>query len=289
MLCRFFLNLRKSLAASFNQTITTNTRNSIDSHSHSSPHRAGNAAFAAKDFDESIKQYTNAINKDPQNHVYFSNRSASYASKKQYKESITDAKECIKLNPAFIKGFYRLATAQLETNDLDGAATTCKQGLNVDPGNNQLEKLLRQAKSKKASEKLKAKAANQKSAMSMPAMGSGDSSMSKELLDLQNQLRKTYKDLNIANANITSAEKNLKMNQITIGELERIPMEEERKMYRGIGKMFMMESKDGVFDHLKEEMKDDEKKMEDLAQKKDYLERRMNSQQQNIVELMSSK
>jgi prefoldin subunit 1 len=74
------------------------------------------------------------------------------------------------------------------------------------------------------------------------------------------------------------------VNQITIGELNEIPLEEERKMYRGVGKMFMMENKDQIFEHLKDEIKDNEKKISDYEQKKEYLERRITSQRQNIME-----
>ena len=172
---------------------------------------------------------------------------------------------------------------------MDGATTTCKQGLNVDPGNKQLEKLLRQAKTRKSSERMKAtKTAAAAAPMPVPGAG-GDSSMSKELMDLQDQLRKTIKDYNVVSASIQASEKSYKVNEITLGELEKIPMEEDRKMYRGVGKIFMMESKDEVFGHLNQEMKEDEKKIEDLKQKKDYLERRMKSQQQNILECAGSK
>jgi len=250
--------------------------------------RLGNKAFAAKDFDQAITHYTNAINIDPKNHVFFSNRSASYASKKQYTEAIADAKQCIKLNPSFIKGYYRLAMAQLEVYDLDGTLATCKQGMNIDPGNSQLDKLLKQAKSRKSNEKLKA---DQKPVASaaFPSGGAVDSSLSKELMDLQEQYRKTLKDYQVVQATIAASEKTLKINEITIGELQGIPFEEERKMYRGIGKMFLMETKDEILNHLHEESKDNEKKIEDLQQKKDYLEKRMTSQRQNILECASGK
>lgn len=244
----------------------------------------GNKAFAAQDFDEAIKEYSSAISLDPKNHVFFSNRSASYASKKQYTEAIADAKQCIKLEPSFIKGYYRLASAQIEMNDLDGVTTTCKQGMNVDPDNKQLDKLLRQAKSRKAGEKA---AKNKKTAapMTIPA----GSNISKELMDLQVQYRKTAKDYQIVQASIGACEKTLKVNQITIGELSEIPLEEERKLYRGVGKMFMMESKNEIFEHLNDEIKDNEKKILDFEQKKDYLERRITSQRQNIMECAGAK
>jgi stress-induced-phosphoprotein 1 len=250
--------------------------------------RLGNKAFAAKVYDEAIKHYTNAIKIDPNNHLFFSNRSASYASKKQYDEAIADAKQCIKLDPSFIKGYYRLAMAQIETNDLDGVMATCKQGMNIDPGNKQLDKLLKQAKSRKANEKIKA---DQKSmsSMALPTGGAVDSSLSKELMDLQEQYRKSVKDYQVVQASIAASEKTLKINQITVSELQGIPTEEERKMYRGVGKVFLMESRDEIFQHLNEEMKENEKKVEDLKQKKDYLEKRMTSQRQNILECASGK
>jgi len=36
--------------------------------------RAGNKAFSAKNYDEAIECYTNAIKADKTNHVFFSNR-----------------------------------------------------------------------------------------------------------------------------------------------------------------------------------------------------------------------
>lgn len=252
-------------------------------------HKAlGNEAFAAKDFEKAIGHYTDAIKADPKNHVFFSNRSASYASLKKYPEAISDAKECIKLNPTFIKGYYRLATAQIENNDLDGAITTCKQGMNVDPGNKQLEKLSRQARNRKSSEN-KAKTSGVNNVSIPTGMGAMDSAHQKEFMDLQNQLRKTGKDFQVVQASIASCEKSLKMNEITMSELENIPAEQqERKMYRGVGKMFMLESKDEIFTHLKQEMTDDDKKLKDMQQKKDYLEKRIKSQQQNIIECLNS-
>jgi prefoldin subunit 1 len=151
--------------------------------------------------------------------------------------------------------------------------------MNVDPDNKQLEKLMRQAKTRKASERA---AKNKK--ISAPMTIPADSNVSKELMDLQVQYRKTAKDYQIVQASIGACEKTLKVNQITIGELNEIPLEEERKMYRGVGKMFMMENKDQIFEHLKDEIKDNEKKISDYEQKKEYLERRITSQRQNIME-----
>mmetsp|Transcript_1722 Transcript_1722/g.2273 ORF Transcript_1722/g.2273 Transcript_1722/m.2273 type:complete len:267 (-) Transcript_1722:180-980(-) len=248
---------------------------------------SGNKAFAAKKFDEAIEFYTKAIAADQSNHVFFSNRSASFAGLKKWDESIKDAKQCIKLNPTFIKGYYRLASAQIEKNDLDAATSSIKQGLNVDPDNSQLQKLMRTIKQKK--QMLKAalqQDAASKIAATMPSGGAGgDSSLSKEIMDLQTQLKTTVRDYSYVNGDILKAQKSKRVNEITIGELDVLPNSSDTKMYKGVGKMFMACPRDQVYTLLNEEIKDYDKKGKDLVQKKEYLERRMKSQQQNILEL----
>ena len=86
--------------------------------------KLGNEAFVAKNFDEALKFYSEAIALDSNNAVYYSNRSACHASKGSWKESLADAKECITRDPKFIKGYYRLSVAQMELGLYDDAAST---------------------------------------------------------------------------------------------------------------------------------------------------------------------
>mmetsp|Transcript_21248 Transcript_21248/g.29789 ORF Transcript_21248/g.29789 Transcript_21248/m.29789 type:complete len:263 (+) Transcript_21248:204-992(+) len=248
----------------------------------------GNKAFATKDFDEAIKCYTEAIKLDSANHVYFSNRSASYAGKKDWENAVMDAKECIRLNPSFIKGYYRLATAQYEMGDFDAASSTIKQGLNVDPDNSQLMKQMRLVKAKKAQSKLATSTKGNTAILSETQNIPGGSSLSKEVIDLQNQFRSTVRDLNIVAANISKTEKSKRMNEITKSELENLPKDSDMKMYRGIGKMFMRSKREDIFEYLDTSIKDSSKQVTELSQKKEYLQRRMKSQQQNIIELTKS-
>lgn len=50
-----------------------------------------------------------AIELDPSNYVYHSNRSACYALKGDHAKAKEEAEACIALNPDFIKGYYRYA------------------------------------------------------------------------------------------------------------------------------------------------------------------------------------
>jgi len=255
---------------------------------------AGNKAFSAKNYDEAIKCYTDAIKLDKTNHVFFSNRSASYAGKRKWDEAISDAKECIRLNPSFIKGYYRLSNALIEKDDLENATSAIKQGLNVDPDNTQLQKLMRNIKLKKQVRKAErqsdaAKVAAATSTAAANASGTGlDSSVSREIMDLQTQLKNTVRDYSHVNGDIVKAQKGQRINEITIRELDTLPKESDTKMYMGVGKMFMASTRENVFSTLEEEIKEYEKKATELTQKKEYLERRMKSQQQNIIELTSN-
>lgn len=55
----------------------------------------GNKAFAAKDYDQAIQLFTQAIELDPQNHVLFSNRSAAKAGKRHWVEALEDAEKVV--------------------------------------------------------------------------------------------------------------------------------------------------------------------------------------------------
>ena len=63
----------------------------------------GNEAFSKGNYQEAIKHFTDAVNLDPNNHVLYSNRSASFASLQNYKEALVDADKTINLKPDWSK------------------------------------------------------------------------------------------------------------------------------------------------------------------------------------------
>jgi stress-induced-phosphoprotein 1 len=52
-----------------------------------------NKAFAAKQYDLAVDLYSQAITLEPKNHVFYSNRSAARAGKKQWADALADAEE----------------------------------------------------------------------------------------------------------------------------------------------------------------------------------------------------
>ncbi|KAL5606639.1 hypothetical protein BROUX41_003036 [Berkeleyomyces rouxiae] len=99
----------------------------------------GNKAIAAKDFDEAIAKFTEAIAIDSSNHILYSNRSAAYASKKDWANALNDANKTTELKPDWAKGWGRKGAALHGQGDLVGANDAYEAGLKVDPTNAQLK------------------------------------------------------------------------------------------------------------------------------------------------------
>mmetsp|Transcript_25142 Transcript_25142/g.39484 ORF Transcript_25142/g.39484 Transcript_25142/m.39484 type:complete len:267 (-) Transcript_25142:3-803(-) len=250
----------------------------------------GNKAFAAKEYDEAIKHYTAAISIDSKNCVYFSNRSACHGGKGDWEKAANDAKECIKVNPEFIKGYYRLANALSEQNQFDSALATVKQGMAVDSNNPQMQKQMRQIKAKRDNQRRvenATKTATSAAAENAP-IRSLDPSVIKEVQDLQAQYRTTAKEFRDVQGKIRRAQLAKRTSELTKTQLGDLPDGSYSKLYRPIGKMFMLASESDITTHLDETIAKEGKNETSLSSKMEYLEKMMKSQQQNIQELTKS-
>jgi len=105
----------------------------------------GNTAFQAKDYPEAIKHFTEAIGHDPTDHVFFSNRSACYASLEKYDEALSDGAECVRLKPDWPKGYTRKGLAEFFLKKYDDAIDTYKAGLKLAPEDAALKEGLKKA------------------------------------------------------------------------------------------------------------------------------------------------
>lgn len=72
----------------------------------------GNQFMKEEKYDEAVEMYTEAIEKDPQNHVLYSNRSAAYAKKEQFEDALKDAERTIEIKSDWAKVSYRLLVLQ---------------------------------------------------------------------------------------------------------------------------------------------------------------------------------
>ncbi|KAF8944367.1 Hsp90 cochaperone [Haplosporangium gracile] len=106
----------------------------------------GNKAFLAKDYPTAIDHFTKAIELDPSNHVLFSNRSACYASQKDYEKALEDGEKTVELKSDWSKGYGRKATALFGLGRYPEANDVYEAGLKIEPTNVQLQKGLQDTK-----------------------------------------------------------------------------------------------------------------------------------------------
>eukprot|EP00359_Climacostomum_virens_P001814 CAMPEP_0204898744 /NCGR_PEP_ID=MMETSP1397-20131031/1460_1 /ASSEMBLY_ACC=CAM_ASM_000891 /TAXON_ID=49980 /ORGANISM="Climacostomum Climacostomum virens, Strain Stock W-24" /LENGTH=562 /DNA_ID=CAMNT_0052066629 /DNA_START=6 /DNA_END=1694 /DNA_ORIENTATION=+ len=110
----------------------------------------GNADFSAKNYASAIEHFSEAIRHDPNDHVFYSNRSACYASLEQYPQALEDAKKCVELKPDWVRGYTRKGLAEYYLGLYADAVGTYSKGLEIEPGNDQLKQGLLNAQQKQS-------------------------------------------------------------------------------------------------------------------------------------------
>lgn len=89
----------------------------------------GNVAFGEEKWDEAIALFTQAIEIDPDNEIFYSNRSAAYMKVDSISKALHDAEKAIELNPNFVKGYNRLGVALQGLKRFDQAVDTFMKGM----------------------------------------------------------------------------------------------------------------------------------------------------------------
>jgi stress-induced-phosphoprotein 1 len=106
----------------------------------------GNEAFTAGRYPEAVGHYTEALKRGPPPPVgpnaeafkLLSNRAACYTKLGAWDAGLADADECVRLAPAFGKGYLRKATLQMLKKDYDAALETFQRGMEVEPDSDEL-------------------------------------------------------------------------------------------------------------------------------------------------------
>jgi stress-induced-phosphoprotein 1 len=104
----------------------------------------GNALCAESKWEEAADEYTNAIEFDDTNHVFFANRSACLVHMRNYDEALEDASRCVTLDPSWVKGYVRKAQAECYVRLYADAEQTSRAGLELDAANQPLLKQLQE-------------------------------------------------------------------------------------------------------------------------------------------------
>ena len=88
----------------------------------------GNGYFSMDMYAEAVSCYTQCIEKNPNDHVLFSNRSAAYLLDNKIEEALSDALQCIKLNKEWPKAYSRKGAALHASEKYSEAVATFQKG-----------------------------------------------------------------------------------------------------------------------------------------------------------------
>lgn len=77
------------------------------------PHDASSSISTAKDYENAIKFYSQAIELNPSNAIYYGNRSLAYLRTECYGYALADATRAIEIDKKYIKGYYRRAASNM--------------------------------------------------------------------------------------------------------------------------------------------------------------------------------
>ncbi len=94
--------------------------------------QAGNAAFKAGKFSDAIAAYTEAIETDPSQPAFYSNRAMCYMKMSNFVGAKEDGLKASEVDPAFGKGFLRAAQASVQLDEFHEAVALFGQALAAD-------------------------------------------------------------------------------------------------------------------------------------------------------------
>ena len=96
---------------------------------------AGKAAFTAKDFPESIKQFKIAAEKNPSQDVIWANLGRAYDANKQYDEAIEAYQKAIAIKAIESNYFLNLSLAQIGAGKIDDSKASIEKAAALNPLN----------------------------------------------------------------------------------------------------------------------------------------------------------
>lgn len=116
----------------------------------------GNKFFKAGQYEAAIAKYKQATQVDDKVPSYWSNMAACYEKLRKFEEMADAARSCIKADKSFVKGYFRLAVAYKQLNQLNDCIKTLESGLAIQSSNPDLKRMKKEVTELERGEKVAA-------------------------------------------------------------------------------------------------------------------------------------
>ena len=110
--------------------------------------KKGNELMQVGDLNKAMEAYTEAINLDSSNAVYWANRAAARASLGNHLDALDDATQAATLDPKYVKAHTRMAASLIALDRHEEAIQAYEKACKLEPMNKELHSMLATAKSK---------------------------------------------------------------------------------------------------------------------------------------------
>ncbi|XP_078506831.1 prefoldin subunit 1 [Lissotriton helveticus] len=114
-----------------------------------------------------------------------------------------------------------------------------------------------------------------------------DMELKKAFTELQAKVIDTQQKVKLADIQIEQLNRTKKHAHLTDTEIQTLS--DQTRMYEGVGRMFILQSKECIHSQLKEKQKVADEKIKELEQKKTYLERSVKDAEDNIREMLMAR
>lgn len=98
----------------------------------------GNDFFKAGQWEQAYEMYTKAIELNPNDHIFYSNRSGCLVKMNKNEEALSDAEKSLEINPSYVRGYSRKGIALYNLNKKEEAVKAYEEGLKFEPTNQTL-------------------------------------------------------------------------------------------------------------------------------------------------------
>uniref|UniRef100_A0A7S0YA99 Uncharacterized protein n=1 Tax=Polytomella parva TaxID=51329 RepID=A0A7S0YA99_9CHLO len=105
----------------------------------------GNRAFSSNKYEEAERLFTQCIALNPNDEVFYSNRSAARCSLERYEEALEDAKQACVLKPYWSRGWARAAAACMAMHRFSHAREYYETAIKLSPEDTKLQAELQKA------------------------------------------------------------------------------------------------------------------------------------------------
>mmetsp|Transcript_24086 Transcript_24086/g.61749 ORF Transcript_24086/g.61749 Transcript_24086/m.61749 type:complete len:494 (-) Transcript_24086:75-1556(-) len=114
----------------------------VDSAAAEAAKAEANIAFKEHHFPQAVVGYTRAIDLDPSNAVYYSNRAFAHIKLENFGSAIADATKSLELDPTYVKAYYRRGDAQFALGHFKDSLSDFKKAARVSPRDPDLRRKL---------------------------------------------------------------------------------------------------------------------------------------------------